>query len=166
MPNWCHNHTCITCPTKDIYKKLIESLENETLFSTFVPLEYHLDESGEEIWDTTEACVKWGTKWEPNELQLNNCDEEELCVELSFDTAWCPPIEFYKTIYAVNEISVTTYYYENGQGMFGKYESDVGDVYYNYPSNEEELIEVRNTIPDDLYYFMSSEWENLQERWE
>ena len=165
MPNWCHNHTCITCPTKDLYDKLIESIENEKWFSTFAPLEFQVDENGEEIWDMTEAYSKWGTKWEPNELELRNCAEEDLCIELSYDTAWCPPLEIYKTMYSTNNILVTTYYYESGEETFGKYDSEDGDLFYSYPSNKEELMELRVSIPEDIYCFMESEWENLQELW-
>lgn len=166
MPNWCHNHCSIRCPTKDLYTKLLESIKSEKWFSTFAPIDYEINENGEEIWDSTEAYAKWGTKWEPSEVELHDWDEEELSIELTFHTAWCPPLEIYKTMYTEHNIFVTSYYNESGEEIFGKYESDVGDTCYKYPLNKEELNELRRTIPDDIYYFMSSEWESLEEMWD
>jgi hypothetical protein len=169
MPNWCYNYVIITLPTADLYNKLLESVENKNLFSTFVPLGTEIDDDGNEVWDYDTACVKWGTKWEANEIEVCNNDYDTLTVNLSFDTAWSPPFYVYDTMFEEKNIFTTAYYYESGQEFFGKYQpSDVNkiDDHYGYPSDKEELENLKKMISSDIYDFMECEFEGLLERWE
>ena len=76
MPNWCHNLATFTCPSKEIYDKLLLSMKNDNWFEIFAPLGLDKDEF-ENGWDYIVAIEKWGTKWSPCDLEILTTDEEK-----------------------------------------------------------------------------------------
>ena len=166
MPNWCHNYASITCPTKEIYNDLIYSIVHEKWFETFAPLQID-NETDERDWDYHIAINTWGTKWSPSEIEINNTCDENYIIELTFYTAWSPPIGVYKIMNKNFDINIHAFYEESGCEFFGRYcvskEEEIDDV-FDMPSNLEELNELRKIIGSELDDFMS--WENLQEQWE
>ena len=169
MPNWCYNSVVLECPDAVIYNKLLESMQNNRWFSTFSPITTTLDDEGNECWDTSEAIGKWGTKWEANELEVVHSDIETLNVQVSFDSAWSPPLTMYEKMKKEYNINVTAYYYENCMDFFGKFElnnlCEVDDS-YSYPSNKQHLEELKKKICPELNDLMECEWERLEEMWE
>ena len=166
MPNWCYNYALLSCPSKEIYDKLLVSITKQSWFKTFAPLG-----PDEDDWTFEKANEIWNTKWPPQELEIGCNDETEFIIDLTFNTAWSPPIGVYKTMYANFGITTTAYYEELGNEFFGKcayspYEE--WDDTFDIPSNQAELDEIRNVIGvgSELDEFMSDTWEQLKEQWE
>jgi hypothetical protein len=168
MPNWCHNLATFTCPSKDIYDKLLFSIQNDNWFETFAPL--GLDkETFENGWEYQVAIEKWGTKWSPCDLEILTTDEETFKIEISCNTAWSPPQGVYKTMNKEFGIVTDAVYEELGCEFFGRcfYENgEEVDNSYEIPSNLEELNELRKIIGTELDDYMASTWEQLQEDWQ
>ena len=157
MPNWCYNAATFVCPSKEVFNKLLQSINDNNWFQTFVPLE-----------NNTNACDKWGTKWSSIDLEIGNKDENKLTIDISFDTAWSPPIELYIIMNKVYSIETTAFYYELGCEFFGRciYSGlNEMDETFDIPSNKEELVELQKRINSDLNEFMMPTWECLEEQW-
>jgi hypothetical protein len=115
--------------------KAENSLADEKLLKTLVPYE------GE--WNYDWCVANWGTKWDvgggytrPNLNTLN----------ITFDSAWAPPIEAYKKMEELG-FTVKAMYYEPGMCFCGMYE-DGSDDYYEYGTMTAE--EITDTIPLEL----------------
>lgn len=157
MPNWCFNSATFVCPNKEIYDKLLQSIIDDNWFETFAPLGIENDSSD-----------KWGTKWTPIDIDIGNKDENKLTIDICFDTAWNPPINFYWLLNNNFSIETTAFYYELGCEFFGRciYSGSVEmDESFDIPSNKEELVELQKQISDDLNEFMIPTWECLEEQW-
>lgn len=168
MPNWCNNCATITCPTKEIYDKLIDAISSDKWFETFAPLEI-VDGTNENGWDYHTAIETWGTKWTPSNIDLNNTDNENYTLDVTFDTAWSPPIGVYRIMNRQFDINITAFYEEYGCEFFGRFciskEEEIDDV-FDMPSDLDELTELRKIIGSELDDYMSFTWEHLQEDWE
>jgi hypothetical protein len=167
MPNWCYNFATFTCPSKDIYDKLLLSLKENNWFETFASL--GLDEKiYENGWEYSVAIKTWGTKWTPCDLEIVNTNEEKMSIEVSFNSAWTPPTEVYKKMNKEFNIITDAIYDELGCEFFGRcfYENDEEvDDCYDLPSNVDELNELRKIIGSELDDYMKSTWEQLEEDW-
>jgi hypothetical protein len=167
MPNWCNNYATITCPTKDIYNDLIYSIVHEKWFETFAPLQID-DVTNESGWDAHIAIDMWGTKWTPSNIEINNSYDETYTLEVSFDTAWSPPIGVYKIMNKKFDININAFYQEYGCDFFGRFciskEEEIDDV-FDMPTDLAELTELRKVIGSELDDYMSFTWEHLQEDW-
>jgi hypothetical protein len=164
MPNWCYNYATVVCPSKEIYDKLLNAINQNTWFQTFAPLGLE-NETG---WDYNKAIEIWKTKWDANDVQILNQYEDDLLLELSFETAWSPPTGVYDIMNKTFGIDSTAFYSEEGCDFFGKciYSKETEtDETYEFPSNKKELDELRKVIDAELDDFMSSTWEELEERW-
>jgi len=162
MPNWCYNFATIVCPSREIFDKLLISILENNWFSTFAPL------GVENGWSYNKAIEVWKTKWDANEVEILNQSEEDLVLELSFETAWSPPSGVYSIMSKNYGIETTAFYDEEGCDFFGKCiysKEEELDETYNFPSNRVELEELRKIIGSDLDDFMSSNWDELEERW-
>jgi hypothetical protein len=171
MPNWCNNRAEFICPSREIYDKLLLSIKNNNWFETFAPLgiDRKIYPNG---YDIKRVYEIWNTKWTPNELEINDSDENKCIINVSFDTAWTPPTGVYKLMSTNHNIDVIAYFSEQGCGFFGKcmYSNnenlEVCD-YYDYPSDENELEQLREEIGinSDLDNYMHDEWMFLNEMW-
>ena len=172
MPNWCQNRAIFTFPNQEIRQKFETAIKDEYLFSAFVPLDIN---SGDEKWDLEKAIELWGTKWEPSDIRIGetpvSMDNSDIELNLSFETAWAPPIGFYERLNKIYGIFVFAMFHEAGEQVFGKciYRESVEKIdYYNYPNTYLQLDRIREIIGinGDLDTYMSSEWEVLEEKWE
>ena len=168
MPNWCNNYAHITCPSKDIYINLNTAITNNTWFETFAPLSI-TDETNEMGWDLSTAVNTWSTKWPPSNIEIINTDDENYIIELSFDTAWYPPLGVYKIMNKKFDIDIHAYYEEWGCAFFGRLclskEEEIDDM-FDMPTNSEELNKIREIIGCELDDYMLSCWTQLKEQWE
>jgi hypothetical protein len=167
MPNWCNNYATFICPTKDVYTDLIYSIVHEKWFETFAPLQID-DVTNESGWDAHIAIDMWGTKWTPSNIEINNSYDETYTLEVSFDTAWSPPIGVYKIMNKKFDININAFYEEYGCNFFGRFylskEEEIDDV-FDMPTDLAELTELRKVIGSELDDYMSFTWEQLQEEW-
>jgi len=168
MPNWCYNFATITCPTKETYDKLLNSILQNTWFETFAPL--NLDpEIYENGWDYHKAIDVWKTKWDVTDVEILNQYDNELLLELSFETAWSPPTGVYSIMSKNYNIDITAFYDEEGCDFFGRciYSKDKEfDETYEFPTNKKDLEELRKVIGSELDDYMYSTWERLEEEWD
>lgn len=190
MPNWCQNFATVTCPSKEIYDKLLDAIKQNIWFETFAPL--GLDpEIYEDGWEYSKAIETWKTKWGAKDVQVltqddyedvANChdavDEEiynniedrkqKLTLELHFETAWSPPNGVYSIMNKNYGIETVALYDEEGCDFFGRciYSKEQElDETYEFPTNKEELEELRKVIGSELDDYLSSTWERLEEEW-
>ena len=168
MPNWCFNHATITCPTKEIYDKLLNSIIENKWFQTFAPL--NLDPTiYENEWDYSKAIEVWKTKWSVTDVEILSQDEEVLELILSFETAWTPPTGVYSIMKQNFGIETISMFDEPGCSFFGKCifsrEEEI-EEYFDLPSNEEELQELQKQIGSELNDYMHPTWVQLREDWE
>jgi hypothetical protein len=168
MPNWCYNHATITCPTKEVYNKLLDAISQNLWFKTFAPL--NLDpENHENGWDYHKAIEIWKTKWDATDIDILNQYDDELLLELSFETAWSPPTGVYSIMNKNYNFEITAYYDEEGCGFFGRcfYSNEQEfDETYEFPTNKEQLEELKKVIGSELDDYMYSTWERLEEEWQ
>jgi hypothetical protein len=160
MPNWCYNSATFVCPSKEVFDKLIQSIIDDNWFETFAPLE---------MGNNINASNKWGTKWSPIDIDIGNKDETKLTIDISFDTAWSPPLNFYCIMNKDYSIHTTAFYYELGCEFFGRciYSKSIEmDESFDIPSNKEDLTELQKQIDNELNEFMMPTWECLEEQWE
>jgi hypothetical protein len=162
MPNWCNNKVSITCPSKEIYDKLLVSLENNNWFATFVPI----GSGHESNYSYEEVTAAWSTKWDATEIYITSQDEEFFFVEFTFETVWNPPYNVYKIMNEKFNIDISAFYYESGCRFFGRNilnKNNYIDQRYCFPENNAELIDIRRTINNDLDDYMSPIWDLLIE---
>ena len=138
MPNWCSNSVELKHedPTKITW---IEAAAGSAEFmNTIVPRPITENDNWYE-WNV----ANWGTKWD---VDVEITSQDQNSITFYFDSAWSPPIEFYKSLEEMGfEVSAT--YYEPGGAFVGKY-SDGEDDYYEYGNMTAD--EVEDSIPSDL----------------
>ena len=132
MPNWCSNTAVFRHTDPEMIKTIKEGIENHNLFEIFIPVEEGKD-----------AASLWGTKWDICEPQI--IDSSDQYVEVVFQTAWSPPLEFYEMVENVHEIEVEALFYESGMAFMGGYKD--GQTWdHPWPETPEDY----DNIPDEL----------------
>jgi len=169
MPNWCSNNVIVRHEDPEQIAKVVQGYSQGSLFAEFFPCPAELSapiEIGENYNDRVAAqeavnkekhgytswydwCINnWGTKWDAgneNDEDLDCADPNK--VQLSFDTAWQPPVAFFEKL-TEQGFDITAYYLEEGQGFVGKYTNAQGDESFNFDGTE-DLAD----IPDDIREF-------------
>jgi len=144
MPNWCSNTAVINGPRPviDEIKSVIEHPE-QGLLSWMRPM----PEDQRDNWYNWN-CTNWGTKWDVNEVFIGD-DTEEDSITISFDTAWGPPIEAFRS-WAERDGRVTyrLTYIETGM-MFVGWDSYDGEYF------DEDCVE--HGQDSDRYWEMAAE---------
>nr|QMP83070.1 MAG: hypothetical protein [Caudoviricetes sp.] len=158
MPNYCENLVNISHPDPKMIQEVLEANNESCLFQRFVPFPEELIEGGWYDW-----CIEnWGTKWDQcntSEAEIDDPNQIELC----FDTAWSPPVEFYKKMKELG-FTVEAYYYEPGCQFCGSYKDgdeefiDIeGDSEWARENIPEEINEVFDVVSNMEY------WESEEE---
>lgn len=151
MPNYCSNRAVITGPAPVIaeIKAIIEG--EQELLAWMAPQPKF---EGEEWYNW--RVEHWGTKWDICDAYIDNDDEED-SIEISFSTAWAPPIEAFHT-WAVNDgrVQFNLEYWEPGVAF-------VGSASYDGEYFDDEYID-GNSEPDAYKLRASADWG--YEEWE
>ncbi len=139
MPNWCRNNLVVNSDEPHLISRFTKALDTNGLFQALSP-------NPTNIWDYSWSVENWGTKWDVsgNDIQIVQIDEDRIIIE--FDTAWGPPIAFYKTLENLG-FEVTAMYHEEGMAFCGIY-TDGEDDFYEYGEMTHE--EIRAVLPDEL----------------
>ena len=188
MPNWCSNYAEFRHDDPQEIQRVFDAYKRGELFQQFVPCPSALseeipfgDDYAERVKDFEarnmelhgypswyEWQVKhWGTKWDIAEVwaDAEAPDEGSNMIGVSFDTAWSPPIEFYRTMTDDFGFEIEAHYLEEGVGFVGKYTSADDDNCYEL--DDMDLATVPKDIRDhwDLDSIMASraEWAAEQE---
>jgi hypothetical protein len=144
MPNWCFNNLTVSMhnesgkklvqafrdnhtdekgekfssPLTDLYPCPEELMATEASFKEDDPKHLAmLVKYGYRHWYEW-RLANWGTKWDCAEVQI--IDEDESYAQIRFDTAWCPPTNFFEW-YAQQHPDVVfmNQYDEEGMGFEG-----------------------------------------------
>jgi hypothetical protein len=147
MPNWCYNRVSVYSENTKDMDELFDIFNNENPFNALIPspvwsetpnedgelpvLEEHKDADGKVLFTTHKfpksgktddrwydwQINNWGTKWEPTDLSVEQCDEE---LELTFNTAWSPPEDICRAIRnKYPDVTVSWFFDEPGMEVAG-----------------------------------------------
>lgn len=159
MPNWCYNRVTLTHENPEMIKRVSDSVEVDNFLREFVsPPEDFNYEDGWYEWN----IENWGTKWSVSaEIE----ESQENSITLVFNSAWSPPLEFYKKLFEDYKFGILAYYHEPGMGFCGKFETNNDEILDEYYDIENDLDWVKDNIPEDIDDEMgiSSDLEAMQE---
>jgi hypothetical protein len=92
MPNWCSNTAVIQGPRPVIDEiRTVLASKEQGLLAWMRPM----PEDQRDNWYDW-CCRNWGTKWDITQPFVSD-DAEEDSITFSFDTAWGPPIEAFRS---------------------------------------------------------------------
>jgi hypothetical protein len=147
MPNWCENKLWLTHDSSALLDLAESAFRDGEPFQKMMPCPaelfdrsdapesfyadpkrvqdkaqkeaLNLEKHGSKDW--YDWCVdNWGTKWDAADASVNDKDSNWL--ELHFNTAWGPPLGFYKHLEGLG-FKVRGMYYEPGVGFAGLFEN-------------------------------------------
>ena len=112
MPNWCSNTLRLEHDDPAEITRAVEGFKKGEFFQTLVP-----NPTG--TWDYDWCVNNWGTKWDINDVYIDNADEPD-SIEFAFSTAWAPPVEAFTT-WAMSDgrVQFSLEYWEPGCGFVG-----------------------------------------------
>jgi hypothetical protein len=117
-------------------RRAVTAFEDDKLLEEFVPLP-------DNTWNYEFCVSNWGTKWDVGgELDMVS----ENIINLSFDSAWSPPIEAFRKMEELG-FEVEAFYYEPGMCFCGKY-TDGYDDYYELSGQDGDWV--RDNIPTEI----------------
>lgn len=140
MPNWCANSVEFRHDDPAQIERMKTAFLAERLFSEFVPNPNGPDA---EDWYAHNVAA-WGTKWDTGGSDISALESNMIC--LVFDTAWSPPVEFYRAL-EEQGWTIDGSYYEPGMSFVGSYSTELGEQTYTIPDN---LDDVLDEIPPEL----------------
>jgi hypothetical protein len=165
MPNWCQNVVKIS-HADPVKMDIIRAADNkDNFFNTFIPCPQDLIDtvSGyvreQEALEAKQAAnlekygyntwydhniAKWGTKWDVvPRITEDNTNQ----ITMTFDTAWSPPIEFYRAIIEEHGFEIMAFYNEEGMAYAGVFDNGHNEYYEYSGLNSDEIEEY---LPFDL----------------
>jgi hypothetical protein len=151
MPNWCSNNLTLSHKDPAMISRAKKAFEDGEFFNEFVPL----PKDQEENWYDWH-CENWGTKWDVANGFIGMESPKEL--ELGFDTAWSPPIAFYKKMEELG-FTVSAHYREEGMAYIGDYSNGV-DNCYEYDFADDNW---REGLPEHIAEELEFEYESWKE---
>ena len=147
MPNWCYNRVSVYSENTDQVTELFDIFNNPEPFNALIPspkwsetpnedgalpvIEEHKDSDGKVLFTTHKfpksgktddrwydwQVQNWGTKWEPADISVEQCDEE---LEITFNTAWSPPEDICRAIRnKYPDVTVSWFFDEPGMEVAG-----------------------------------------------
>jgi len=172
MPNWCTNQVTFNHTDAAEITKVVDACRTGNLFGAFLPTPTELtaatspnpdkkleidytEKYGAPDWYTWNI-KNWGTKWDigeeikPQSIEVNS-------VTFGFDSAWSPPIEFYKHM-AEQGFKIHALYFEPGMSFGGEFDHDSGEHTYEICSEDDVTDEMEDTF-SILQYFDQDEEE-------
>ena len=184
MPNWCSNGLTLTHSDPAMIDRVVKGKDG--LLQEFIPCPQDLidtmsgsygDDDKQAALEARQAAnrekygyatwydhnvAEWGTKWDFSADSIERVDANT--VQMSFESAWAPPLNAYHKLMALGfEVEAT--YYEPGMAYCGRWDNGHDD-YYEYGGMTADEIEAHLPKELDEEYGISqavSEWEQEQE---
>lgn len=138
MPNWCSNALIVKGPKKDLDAFKATLKENEFSFAQTVPPPANMITGSLSMEDMQKAAAagiptwydwqsaNWGTKWDACEVRVK---VTKLRVNIWFDTAWAPPLAWFKSFAAkFPNLTAELAYNECGMSFYGVATAVKGEV--------------------------------------
>jgi len=167
MPNWAENNLTITHTDPELIKKAAEGFRGDGFLSAFMPIpqalkdteagsyadpvlqaelvakqKANLSEYGYKDWYDW-SVANWGTKWDISDEEPT-VSEDGLTLTVGFQSAWSPPIEFYKVLEEKFGFGVDAYFHEGGMCFYGQYSNGVENTvtYGSYDDLPDSVIDM------------------------
>lgn len=185
MPNWCTNSLTVTHEDPAELQRFADAWNSGELFQTLIPRPRDLDivsspgTTDEELQVLYSAnqekygytswyewnVSNWGTKWDVGRAEHEEpVTIDQGSIDISFDSAWSPPVGAYEKL-SEQGFEIVGYYYEPGCGFCGCWTNDHDD-YYDF--NGLSSADVKEQIPEDIDAMFGisesmAEWEEENE---
>jgi len=159
MPNWCMNNLTISHGDTKQLQKFVDAYNSGETCQSFIPRPESINNSdafaadGWYTWNVNH----WGTKWDFGKDTVDDpVAIEDGLVDISFETAWSPPIPFYDYLVDLG-YNVDATYYEPGMGFCG--------IYYNGDDDYVDYGDSKDDIPDRIWddYALDDFFEMMEE---
>ncbi len=159
MPNHCNNTLTIKSDNAGLLRNLMNDLTNAegnmySFLEKLVPFTADIAHK----WDYDWCVQHWGTKWDIYDVTYASLDGDTL--ELSFMSAWSPPIEALVTGMLKHGYTFDLYYEEGGACFIGHTEGD-GESHYDQCWETWTDADPTTYIPDDVldaFPWVVSDW--------
>ena len=173
MPNWCENTLTLRHTDSAMIQRARDAYVNGTFFNEFAPVPEDLQITAGKLSDPIlqeeleakeqsnfekygynnwyDWCFnEWGTKWDVGGDDSLIVTHERGLLTVSFDSAWSPPIEFYRKLEDLG-FDVEAYYHEGGMAFVGSYIAG-DDEYIDYGGMSSDTVrsEIGETL-DDMF---------------
>jgi hypothetical protein len=168
MPNWCNNSVEIRHTDPAMIERVRKGFNGEGLFGELIPCPKELTDTvagfmGEDKRAAHEAQQKanlekygyanwydhnvneWGTKWDVG-ADGNPAQDIPGGLQLTFESAWSPPIAAYEKLVEMG-FEIRAMYYEPGMAFAGIWE-DGNDDYHEYSGMDSAAI--AENLPAEL----------------
>ena len=154
MPNWCMNAVTLRHADPAMIERAARAFDAGALLNEFHPMPKELLEGdGWYGW----AVSNWGTKWDVGGDGRDPIKDPNV-LELSFESAWSPPIEAYNHMVEMG-FEIEAHYYEPGIAFFGTYTGAGDEVFedtIDFSSMDADTI--RKEFPEQDECWNISEW--------
>lgn len=177
MPNWCSNTVTFKHDNPDKIKDIVSAWNSGELMNTFFPCpeklnaadrtyssnpheqkaiartrELNLQEYGYEDWYDWRVS-EWGTKWDVGRNENSrslSAKRGAKSIKLRFESAWAPPVGFYKKMHDEHGYDIHAYFFEPGVGFCGTWRNGtVAEFSFDGVTTPDD---VRETIPAPLIH--------------
>ena len=163
MPNHCNNTLTIKSDDTGFLQSLMNELkmddsDNPKFLEKLVPFTADINYD----WDYNWCVQHWGTKWDIFDVTYASLDGDTL--EVSFATAWSPPIEALVTGMLQHGYTFDLYYEEGGVGFIGHTEGD-GESHIDQCWETYTDADPSTYIPEDVldaFPWVESDWRDWQ----
>jgi len=119
MPNWCYNSLTIQ-GEKDVIRQISDGFKSENCFEAVIGK----DDNVFRISKVHHNMNRYGTKWDVHysdvRMYLEDSEDNQCELTLSFSTACCPPISFVKIMCATYKVYAIIKYLERGCDFAGE----------------------------------------------
>jgi len=153
MPNWCNNNAtitfksskaadefakaCVDVPSMPVPGTMFDMTEPENLFQHYLPEPRPVGDSWYD-W----RISNWGTKWPPEIRDVLRLGDN--MVNITFETAWGPPIEWFEACGKLHNWEWQVEYIETGMAFAGQVEGNIHGITAqdSYKDTDEMYIEI------------------------
>jgi len=132
MPNWCLNWGFITVAASHA-EEVKAAMEGGRFLNYIAPA----PEGSTALWQRQ----NWGTKREIDPLKVSVVEEdnEKVKLDVSFQTAWCPPHEAFQKLWEMEHILDIEMYAEEGGGHYcGYWKNGETEEFHDYEASEDD----------------------------
>ena len=151
MPNWCENFVTFSHDDLEKVKELKTAFEENNGLNYLNPMPKELENTtapSEVLNWYTWRIDNWGTKWEPSPEYDVDINLAEKSLDLSFLSAWSPPIGVYEKAYE-DGWTVFATFCEPAMDFIGTFE-DGTEATYSLQEATDDLKKEYEWVYDDL----------------